>query len=46
MIRMACLVLAFLLTALPTLRSEKVDNRDFAIDTFYPAPNEIQLVEA
>jgi hypothetical protein len=46
MIRMACLVLAFLLTALPTLRSEKVDNRDFAIDTFYPTPNEIQLVEA
>jgi hypothetical protein len=46
MIRMACLVLAFLLTALPTLRSENVDNRDFAIDTFYPTPNEIQLVEA
>jgi hypothetical protein len=46
MIRTAWLVLAFLLTALPTLRSEKVDNRDFAIDTCYPTPNEIQLAEA
>jgi hypothetical protein len=32
--------------ALPALRSEKVDNRDFAIDTCYPTPNEIQLAEA
>ena len=46
MIRTGCLVSAFLLTALPTLRSEKVDNRDFAIDTCYPTPNEIQLAEA
>jgi len=46
MVRTAWLVLAFLLTALPTLRSEKVDNRDFAIDTCYPTPNEIQLAEA
>jgi hypothetical protein len=45
MVRTACLVLAFLLTALPTLRSEKVDNRDFAIDTCYPTPDEIQLAE-
>jgi hypothetical protein len=44
--RTAYLVFAFLLTALPTLRSEKVDNRDFAIDTCYPTPNEIQLAEA
>ena len=46
MIRTGCLVSAFLLTALATLRSEKVDNRDFAIDTYYPTPNEIQLAEA
>ena len=46
MVRTAWLVLVFLLTALPTLRSEKVDNRDFAIDTCYPTPNEIQLAEA
>jgi len=46
MARTVCLVLAFFLTALPTLRSEKVDNRDFAIDTCYPTPNEIQLAEA
>jgi hypothetical protein len=46
MVRTAYLVLAFLLTALPTLHSEKVDNRDFAIDTCYPTTNEIQLAEA
>src|SRR5467141_1415833 len=46
MVRTAWLVLAFLLTAPPTLRSEKVDNRDFAIDTCYSTPNEIQLAEA
>ena len=46
MVRTACLILAFLLTTLPSLRSEKVDNRDFAIDTCYPTPNEIQLAEA
>ncbi len=46
MARTVCLVLAFFLTALPTLRSGKVDNRDFAIDTCYPKPNEIQLAEA
>jgi hypothetical protein len=45
MVRTACLVLAFLLPALPTLHSEKVDNRDFAIDTCYPTPNAIQLAE-
>ena len=46
MVRTACLILVFLLTTLPTLRSERVDNRDFAIDTCYPTPNEIQLAEA
>jgi hypothetical protein len=46
MVRTVRLVLAFLLTALSTLRSEKVDNRDFAIDTCYPTLNEIQLAEA
>jgi len=46
MIRTVCLGLAFLLMGLPTLRSEKVDNRDFSIDTCYPTPNEIQLAEA
>jgi hypothetical protein len=44
--RRAYLVFAFLLAALPTLRSEAVDNRDFAIDTCYPTANEIQLAEA
>jgi hypothetical protein len=39
------LFFAFLLTALPELRAEKIDNRNFAIDTYYPTPNEIQLAE-
>src|ERR1700675_4059861 len=36
---------AFLLTALPELPAEKIDNRNFAFDTYYPTPNEIQLAE-
>jgi len=43
--RIASMVIAFLLTALSTLRAEKIDDRDFAIDTYYPTPNEIQLSE-
>jgi hypothetical protein len=45
MMRMTSLFIAFLLTASPTLRAEKIDNRDFAIDTYYPTANEIQLSE-
>jgi hypothetical protein len=37
--------LGILFLVLPTLRAEKIDNRDFAIDTCYPAPNEIRLAE-
>jgi hypothetical protein len=39
------LFIALLLTALPELRAEKIDNRNFSIDTYYPTPNEIQLAE-
>ena len=39
------LFFAFLLTALPELGAEKIDNRNFSIDTCYPTPNEIQLAE-
>ena len=39
------LFFALLLTALPELRAEKIDNRNFAVDTCYPTPNEIQLAE-
>jgi len=39
------LFFAFLFFALPTLRAEKIDNRNFAIDTCYPTPNEIRLAE-
>ena len=27
------------------LRAEKIDNRNFAFDTYYPTPNQIQLAE-
>jgi hypothetical protein len=39
------LFFALLLTALPELRAEKIDNRNFAFDTYYPTPNQIQLAE-
>jgi hypothetical protein len=39
------LFFALLLTALPQVRAEKIDNRNFSIDTYYPTPNEIQLAE-
>jgi hypothetical protein len=45
MSRLGFLFFTFLLFALPTLRAEKIDNRNFAIDTCYPTPNEIRLAE-
>jgi hypothetical protein len=45
MSRAGVLFFALLLTAVPELRAEKIDNRNFAIDTYYPTPNEIQLGE-
>jgi hypothetical protein len=39
------LLFAFSLTILPALHAEKVDNRNFAIDTCFPSQNEIQLAE-
>jgi hypothetical protein len=44
--RVCSLLFALFLPALPTVDAEKIDNRDFAIDTCYPTPNEIQLAEA
>jgi hypothetical protein len=38
-------IFAALLSACSTTNSTKVDHRDFAIDTYYPASNEIQLAE-
>ena len=35
----------FLFFAIPVLRAEKIDNRDFAIYTCYPSPNEVRLAE-
>ena len=45
MSRFRFLCFACLFLALPALRAEKIDNRNFAIDTFYPTPNEIRLAE-
>jgi hypothetical protein len=39
MSRLGFLGFAFLFLALPMLHAEKIDNRDFAIDTCYPTPN-------
>jgi hypothetical protein len=39
------LIFATLLSACSTFDSAKVDKRDFAVDTYYPAANEIQLAE-
>ena len=36
---------AALLSACGTINSTKVDSRDFAVDTYYPASNEIRLAE-
>jgi hypothetical protein len=43
--RLGFLCFAFLFSALPALCAEKIDNRNFAIDTCYPTPNEIRLAE-
>jgi hypothetical protein len=43
--RLGFLFYAFLFFMLPTLRAEKIDNRNFAIDTYYPTPHEIRLAE-
>jgi hypothetical protein len=39
------LLLAFSLAILPTLHAERIDNRNFAIDTCFPNPQAIQLAE-
>ena len=38
-------VFAILIPACGSFESGKVDKRDFAVDTYYPAANEIQLAE-
>ena len=43
--RAGFLFFAILLAALSELRAEKIDNRNFAFDTYYPTPNQIQLAE-
>jgi hypothetical protein len=39
------LLFALSLTVLPVLHAERIDNRNFAIDTCFPNPNSIQLAE-
>jgi hypothetical protein len=43
--RIGSFFFVLLLTSLQLLRAEKIDNRNFAIDTYYPNPNEIRLAE-
>ena len=45
MSRTGSILFAFLLAAFPAGLAEKIDNRNFAIDTYSPRPNEIQLAE-
>ena len=45
MSRLGFLCFALLSLALPALKAEKIDNRNFAIDTFSPTQNEIRLAE-
>ncbi len=45
MSRVGFFVLLFFFLASQTLRAEKIDNRNFAIDTCYPTANEIRLAE-
>jgi hypothetical protein len=44
--RICLLLFALILPELPAFDAEKIDNRDFAIDTCYPTQNEIALAEA
>ena len=45
MSRTGSVLFAFFLTVFPAGLAEKIDNRNFAIDTYSPKPNEIQLAE-
>ena len=45
MISLRILFLASLVAALQPVAAEKIDNRNFAIDTYFPTPNEIHLAE-
>ena len=44
--RICWLLIALFLPTLPAVGTEKIDNRDFAIDTCYPTQNEIALAQA
>jgi hypothetical protein len=45
MSRTCSLFFAFFIVMLPTLRAERIDRRNFAIDTCFPSQNAIQLAE-
>ena len=45
MSRTYSLFFAFFLLILPALHAERIDQRNFAIDTCFPAPNSIHLAE-
>jgi hypothetical protein len=39
------LLMSLCLSLLGCANSERVENRDYAFDTYYPTPNEIQLAQ-
>jgi hypothetical protein len=43
--RLKKLLLCFCLLIVGCASSEKIENRDYAFDTYYPTPNEIQLAQ-
>jgi hypothetical protein len=45
MLRTHSFLFVFFLVTLPTLQAERIDHRNFAIDTCFPSQNAIQLAE-
>ncbi|HEY0793352.1 MAG TPA: hypothetical protein VGD78_19975 [Chthoniobacterales bacterium] len=43
--RIVFLVITSVFMVLPSLQAGRIDHRNFAIDTYYPSPNEIQISE-
>jgi hypothetical protein len=44
--RLFCVLACLLIAGCASLNSDRVDRRNFAIDTFFPKPNEARLAEA
>jgi hypothetical protein len=44
--RLFCVLACLLIAGCASLNSDRVDRRNFAIDTYFPTPNEARLAEA